>query len=205
MPNNFVRVGNLDEDAVVDLVKGKVRVENILTGIGIPTDPPPVPEKAWLYADTTDDLAVIGYIWESVSEAWMPVASLAPTTHDVTLVVGGPGDLVEVGDGAMFYVVPPELDGLNVVEVQAAVPGAVSTTGNIVIQLVRLRSGAAADVLSTAVTIEEGARSSYTAASQSVVNTTNDDMATGDFLRVDVDSPGDAASGLQLVVSFASA
>jgi hypothetical protein len=103
MSNNFLRAGNLDEDAVVDLVKGKVRFENVLTGLGNPTDPPSVPEKSWVYYDVTDDLAAVGYVWDPDGEAWCLMSASGSGTgmawspvqvavaDDVTVTMAQPG------------------------------------------------------------------------------------------------------------------
>ena len=44
--------------------------------------------------------------------------------------------------------------------------------------------------------------SSYTAATAPVINTSNDDVLTGDFLRVDIDGAGTGAKGLIVMVTL---
>lgn len=70
--NNLIARANLDDDAIVDETKGKVRFESILTGEGAPTDPPPVPEKGWAYYDITDDEAAVEYVWDPGTTTWIP-------------------------------------------------------------------------------------------------------------------------------------
>lgn len=57
-------------------------------------------------------------------------------------------------------------------------------------------------MLSTAVTIDATESSSYTAATPPVINASYDDLATGDFLRVDVDGAGSGAKGLQVIIDY---
>lgn len=55
------------------------------------------------------------------------------------------------------------------------------------------------------VTIDANEVSSYTAATPGVVNPANDDLATGDLLRVDVDTAGTGAKGLVVSIEFEKA
>lgn len=204
MPNNFVREGNLDDDFVVDGTKMKVRTVSVLTGLGNPTDPPSVPEKPWVYFDITDDVAVVGYVWEVETEAWLPfgIPPSEPVRRDVLLIPTLPTTAVAVGDGQIYFTVPSSLNGFNLSGAAASLPGAASISGAVTVQVARVRAGVAVDMLSTAVTIDEGETSSYTAATPAVVNALNDDVQTGDFLRVDVDGAGTGAQGLQVLLAF---
>jgi hypothetical protein len=60
----------------------------------------------------------------------------------------------------------------------------------------------AVDVLSTAITIDQSEFTSYTAATPPVINTANDDVATGDIIAVDVDGAGVSAAGLSVHLTF---
>jgi hypothetical protein len=62
------------------------------------------------------------------------------------------------------------------------------TTGTTDIQLCRIRSGTPVDVFSTKLTVDSGETGSDTAAAAVAINTSNDDLATNDLLRVDVDA-----------------
>ncbi len=198
MPNNFIREGNLDGDAVLDEGTSKVRFENVLTGEGDPVADPDAPLKAWIYADMTQDPAVL-WVWDPTAESWNPAG--VSGSHDVVLIVQLPDDDLTTGDDQYRFVVPEALDGFNVTDVHSAVAGAASTSGLPAVQVARLRGGVAVDVLSTLSTIDEDEFTSYTAVSQAVVNASNDDLATGDILRVDVDAAGTGAQGLQVIVS----
>jgi hypothetical protein len=89
---------------------------------------------------------------------------------------------VAIGDGVKMIGVPSSLNGLNIKIVRAYVytQGATNSTD---IQIRRRRAGSNVDVLSTKITI--GAE--YSAA-DGVINASNDDLATGDVLLIDVDA-----------------
>lgn len=107
-----------------------------------------------------------------------------------------------VGDGAgdFYFTIPSEINGWNIVDVAASVATA-GTTGTTDIQIHNVTS--AADVLSTKITIDSGETSSYTAATPPVIDTSEDDVATGDQIRVDVDAISTTpASGLSVKLTF---
>ena len=58
------------------------------------------------------------------------------------------------------------------------------------------------DMLSTRITVDANEKTSYTAAAAPVINASNDDVATGDILRVDVDVAGTGAKGLMILLTF---
>lgn len=64
-----------------------------------------------------------------------------------------------------------------------------------------VRAGSPVDVLSTAVTVDQGEWGSHTAATPSVVNAGNAGVQTGDVLRVDVDTAGTGVKGLVVTVT----
>jgi hypothetical protein len=73
---------------------------------------------------------------------------------------------------------------------------AVTTSGNAC-------SGTVDDVLSTNLTIDSGENSSADAAAAAVIDTTKDDVATGQLIRVDVDAVSTtAAKGLIITLTF---
>lgn len=113
------------------------------------------------------------------------------------------GTSLTTGDGKAYFPIPAFADGMNLYDVEATVSTA-STSGTPTIQLARIRSGAAADMLTTRITIDENEISSKTAAAPPVIDSSNDDVATGDQLRIDVDVSGDAR-GLNLIFVFREA
>jgi hypothetical protein len=74
---------------------------------------------------------------------------------------------------------------MNLVEVHAEVITA-GTTGTTDIQIHNVTQ--AADMLSTKITIDSAETGSDTAAAAAVIDTANDDVATNDVIRVDVDA-----------------
>jgi hypothetical protein len=114
------------------------------------------------------------------------------------------------GDGQFYYLIPSTLNGMNLVGVGAQVIGA-GTTGTTDIQLARCAaastgnacSGTVADMLSTKITVDSGENSSANAATPPVINTSNDDVATNQLIRVDVDAISTTpATGLIVWMNF---
>ena len=100
-----------------------------------------------------------------------------------------------------FCVVPSELNNFVITALHAAVT-TVSSSGAVTVQVARVRGGTPVDVLSTAITVDASETSSYTAATAPVINTSNDDVLTGDFLRVDIDGAGTGAKGLIVMATL---
>lgn len=122
----------------------------------------------------------------------------------ISLLVTDPGGVaLTTGDGKAYYRVPVGLNGYNLVEVAASVSTA-SSSGTPTVQLRRVRSGASVDMLSTPITIDASEVDSSTAATPAVINLTNDDVATGDQIHVDVDVAGTGTKGLQVQMRFAA-
>jgi hypothetical protein len=96
------------------------------------------------------------------------------------------------GDGAMFWTVPEEFNGMNIIGAQAHVYTA-STSGLPSFQLHNLTS--AADILSTNITIDANEKDSSNALTPPVIDTAEDDLTTADEIRVDVDAIGTGTEG----------
>ena len=109
---------------------------------------------------------------------------------------------ITTGDGKAGFMVPTKLNGWNLIRANAGLLGAQSTSGTPTIQIRRVRSGSAADMLSTRITIDANESTSHTAATPPVIDTANDDVATGDLIYVDVDVAGTGAKGLIVNLSF---
>lgn len=103
------------------------------------------------------------------------------------------------GNGKMYFVIPEELNGMDLVVAHAHVFTA-STSGTPTIQIYNLTQ--TADMLSTEITIDANETDSSTAATAPVIDTGNDDVATADVLRIDVDVAGTGAEGLEIRLSF---
>lgn len=102
-----------------------------------------------------------------------------------------------VGDTAVTIFIPAEFNGYDLVRAEAAVKIS-STTGNPTIQIRNVTRSA--DMLSTKITLDTGEKTSYTAATPSVVDGANDSLATGDELAIDIDSAG-SAQDLYVILS----
>ena len=88
---------------------------------------------------------------------------------------------------------------MNLVEVEAFVVTA-GTTGTTDIQIANVTQGV--DILSTKLTIDSGETNSSSAVA-AVIDTANDDVATGDVLRVDIDAVSTTpAEGLVVILYF---
>jgi hypothetical protein len=120
--------------------------------------------------------------------------------HVVTLLISDPnGSAITTGDGKAFYRVPSTLNGCNLVGVAASV-STVSSSGIPTVQIHNLSQ--TADMLTTKLTIDANETDSSTAANAAVIDTANDDVATGDKLRIDIDVAGTGAKGLIVELQF---
>lgn len=118
----------------------------------------------------------------------------------IELWCSGIGDDVATGDGAAYFHVPPAMNGMDLVYVHAEVITA-GTTGTTDVQVNNVTQ--AADMLSTKITIDSTETGSDTAAAAAVIDTSNDDVATNDLIRVDVDSVSTTApKGLLVTLGF---
>lgn len=107
---------------------------------------------------------------------------------------------VATGDGKAYLTVPSSYNGMNLVSVHARVITA-GTTGTTDIQIYNLTQKA--DMLSTKITIDSGETGSDTAATAAVIDTSNDDIASWDVLRIDVDAISTTApKGLIVTLEF---
>ncbi|MFA6958585.1 MAG: hypothetical protein WC538_22170 [Thermoanaerobaculia bacterium] len=106
---------------------------------------------------------------------------------------------VTTGDGKAIFCVPAELTGMNLVGAHAYVTTA-STSGALTVQIRNVTD--TADMLSTAITIDQDEFTSYSAATAPVISGAADDVVTGDRIAVDVDGAGTGAKGLGVILSF---
>jgi hypothetical protein len=120
-------------------------------------------------------------------------------TKTVVLKVITEATALTAGDGKMYFTVPIELGGMDLVTVGAHVY-TVSSSGLPTIQIHNLTQ--AADMLTTRITIDVSEKDSSTAAAAAVIDTANDDVATGDEIRIDVDVAGTGTLGLEVRMGF---
>lgn len=107
---------------------------------------------------------------------------------------------VAVGDGKASSTIPLELNGMNLTNVIASVHTK-GITGTTDIQVRRRRAGSDVDMLTDKITIGD----EYFA-SDETVNTSNDDVNTGDQIYIDVDAihSGTAPLGLSVTLTFSN-
>jgi hypothetical protein len=129
---------------------------------------------------------------------------------DLIVEVFAPTTDTATGDGKFYIPVPAKLNGRNLVAVSAQVVDA-GTTGTLNIDLARCAavatgnqcSGTVADMLSTNLTIDSTENKSSTAAAAAVIDTGNDDVATDQVIRIDIDAVHTtAAKGLVVTLTF---
>jgi len=121
-------------------------------------------------------------------------------TAVVTILISDPnGDAITTGDGKAYWRVPSTLAGFNLVAVAAQVT-TVSSSGLPTVQIHNLTD--TADMLSTALTIDASELDSSTAATAAVINTSTDDVTTGDQIRFDIDVAGTGTKGLMVEMQF---
>jgi hypothetical protein len=117
------------------------------------------------------------------------------------IVVDGGTALPTAGDGKAYFHVPAQLNGMNLVTAHAGVV-TVSNGGTAVnVDLYNVTDST--DMLSTNITIDNTEFTSYTAATPPVINTSYDDVVTGDIIRIDLDQIGANCKGLNVILGFA--
>lgn len=128
-------------------------------------------------------------------------------TESVTVEVFAAATTVTTGDGKKYFRVPLALNGMNLISVGAG-NFAKSTSGNPTVQIARGRQSSATsahsfvDMLSTAITIDANDYDSKDAGTPAAINSSNDDVATGDLIRIDVDTAGTGTTGLFVTMGF---
>ena len=151
-----------------------------------------------------DEAEVIGANYDNTANPWAANEIIAGVLLDteevksVCIVVHESDDPVVVADGLVGFSVPASMNGWELTNVVASVydQGVTATTD---VQ-VRMRTGGAnTDALSTKITL-----AAEFFATDEVVNTAADDVATGDMIFIDVDAihSGTAPNGLSVVLEF---
>lgn len=117
-------------------------------------------------------------------------------TRGFTISINGATALT-TGDGKAYVRIPEEFNGFNLVGVRFA---RLSGTGTPLVQVHNLTQ--TADMLTTRVSIDSGETDSSTAATAVVIDTANDDVASADRLRIDVDDAGTATLWAEVQLVF---
>jgi hypothetical protein len=122
-------------------------------------------------------------------------------TFFITLQMTDPSDLLTVADGKIYWTVPTSIGalGLNLVSVFGAVY-TVSSSNDPTFQVYNVTDSH--DLLSTALIIDANEYNSSTASTAAVINTSYDDIATGDIIRIDCDVAGTGTYGGEVTLGF---
>ena len=120
-------------------------------------------------------------------------------TKDIELKVIDDTTTLTTGDGKVIVCIPSALGGCDLTGAHAFV-STVSSSGTPTIQIRNVTQ--TADMLSTRITIDASEFTSYSAAAAPVIDTSNDDVASGDLIAVDVDVAGTGAKGLGVILTF---
>lgn len=114
---------------------------------------------------------------------------------------------VTTGTGKVYFAIPQELNGMDLIKADATLI-APSSSGTPEFDIYRGRQASPTtahnfvDMLSTNITIDATEYDSKDATTASVINTSNDDVATGDVLRIDVVTAGTGSNTLLIRLSF---
>lgn len=128
-------------------------------------------------------------------------------TKVVSIQVIDGATTLTTGDGKAYFRIPTALNGMDLIICSASVL-AKSTSGTPTVQLARGRQSNATtahaftDMLTTKITIDANEFDSKDAATAAVIDTSNDDVATGDLIRIDVDVAGTGTTGLFVTMQF---
>ncbi len=128
---------------------------------------------------------------------WNGADATSPVTFEIKVI--SDTDTLGTGDSQFVFAIGSDLNGANLVDAQAYVT-TVSSSGLPTVQIRNVTQ--TADMLTTKVTIDASEFTSYTAATPRVIDTANDDVATGDRIAVDVDVAGTGAMGLGVILRF---
>jgi len=120
-------------------------------------------------------------------------------TKNVVVKVIADDTALTVVDGLMHFTIPIELNGMNLISVGAHVY-TVSTVGLPTFQIHNLTDGS--DMLSTAITIDANENDSKDATTPAVINAAEDDVVTGDVIRLDCDVAGTGTKGMEIRMGF---
>jgi hypothetical protein len=118
-------------------------------------------------------------------------------------VVSPVGANLAIGNGQAYFAVPAQLDGWRLSGVYGTLSVA-SSSGQPEVQLRRNRGGSDEDMLSDPLKFDETETDTTVPGNPYAIDSSNDGVATGDRIYVDVDAAGTGAQGLHVVLTFSS-
>jgi len=153
-------------------------------------------------SDTTDFIP----FYDAAAAAVKKITPINSSFWNRTIIIKVVPDALPtyIGNGITAFTIPPTLNDLYLSAVSGKIGAHVYTagvTGTTDVMIHNLTQGV--DMLSTAITVDSGETDSSTAATAPVVNS-NNQVATADVIRFDIDaiSTGTAANGLEVRMEF---
>lgn len=145
------------------------------------------------FTEATQD--AVGAMISSSDFQYTDSTPLLSAKKTVEIKVLDDSTTLTTGDGKYVWVVPSQFNNRIIIGVFATIT-TVSSSGTPTIQIRNITDSV--DVLSTAIIIDASEYTSDTAATPAVINTSNDDLTTGDRIAIDVDVAGTGAKGLSV-------
>ena len=142
-------------------------------------------------------LTAVAGVSDAASNA-LSVATIA-AKRTVILKLYNEASAIESGDGKMYFTVPALLNGMNLVSAGGHLYTA-ATSDVVEVQINNVTSGV--DMLTSKLTWDATEKDTATAVSQAVINTAADGVATGEEIRIDIDSAASGAKGMELRLTF---
>jgi len=143
---------------------------------------------------------------EDVSKLDDEVVALEQNLQDkrdrlVQIVVVAPGTVVPTGDGLFTFVVPAGLNEYKIVSAHAGFNVA-NTAGDLNFDVYNVTNASSIFDGGDSIQIDDTDKTSYTSDDQPVLDDEENEVATGDELRIDSEGEPDDAEGLQIFLTF---
>ncbi|MBT3390352.1 MAG: hypothetical protein HN413_08060 [Chloroflexi bacterium] len=140
------------------------------------------------------------FVWVMrFGNTYLAVGTNVPPRYYLQFTVIPHDSALVTGDDQFVWQIHPELDGYSIVAAHAMVHG-VSSSGTPTFQLYHERH--AQDILSTLITIDVSEKSSTTAATPPVLNSSYVDLQSGDEIRHDCDVAGTGTTGWTMMYTL---
>ena len=129
----------------------------------------------------------------------------------VTVTLGTDLVAMTTGDGKAYFLIPPKLNGMNLVSIAGALhTGSSSGTPTFQVRRYRASGPTTVDMLSTAITFDASSETLLSGSSTSAgdgsngyqIDTTNDDVLTDDIIYIDCDTAGTGTKAPQFWLFF---
>lgn len=134
----------------------------------------------------------------AVSPDGLAGSDFGKQTIEITLLDNDTTLAVVDGIASYYWIVPLKLNGWKITDADAATQGTYSSSGAPTFQIYNLTD--TVDILTTAITIDANHYTSYDAATQPVIDTSNNTLATGDRIRFDCDGAGTGTKGCTFIL-----